>query len=125
MAYTDLMDFHRDDLRKEGEHYYISKSRNKTGKTFTAVVFPFAVPIILHYQTLPTISNQKYNKYLKEIDTRLTTHMGRRTYATMLANRGVDMSVVASALGDDVQVASRYYARVFTKTIIKEQISKL
>ena len=125
MAYTDLMDFRMDDLKQEGEYYYISKNRNKTGKTFTAAVFPFAIPIIKRYKTIKRITNQVYNRYLKEIDTRLTTHMGRRTYATMLANRGVDMSVVASALGDDVQVASRYYARVFTKTIIKEQISKL
>lgn len=125
MAYTDLMDFRMDDLKQEGGHYYINKERNKTGKTFTAVVFPFAVPIILHYKTLPRITNQVYNRYLKEIDTRLTTHMGRRTYATMLVNRGVDMSVVASALGDNVEVASRYYARVFTSTILQQQISKL
>lgn len=119
MAYTDLMDFKQEDLRMEGEHYYIHKERNKTGKPFTALVMPFAVPIIKHYITLPKISNQKYNKNLKSIDPKLTTHMGRRTYATMLVNRGVDINTVAAALGDNPQIASRYYAKVFDSTIVQ------
>ena len=120
LAYTDLMDFKREDLRKEGEHYYICKQRNKTGKTFTALVMPFAVPIIFHYVTLPRISNQKYNKNLKSIDPRLTSHMGRRTYATMLVNRGVDMNTVAAALGDNPAIAAKYDAKVFDSTIVQQ-----
>lgn len=125
MAYSDLMDFEIGDLKKEGEYYYISKERNKTGRVFTALVLPFAEPIIFHYGTLPKISNQVYNRYLKEIDTRLTTHMGRRTYASLLANKNASIDVIASALGDSPQIAARYYAKIQTQTIINQQISVL
>lgn len=125
MAYVDLMDFTLEDLNKEGEHYYISKHRNKTGRVFTALVLPFAVDIILHYKTLPRITNQVYNRFLKEIDPRLTTHMGRRSYASYLCNHNVSMDVVAAAIGDSPVIASRYYAKLLNQTIIKEQIRML
>jgi len=125
MAYCDLMAYTPSDLKQEGDHYYICKERTKTGKTFTALVLPFAVPILQHYHHLYQISNQKYNKYLKEIDPRLTTHMGRRSYATMLVNKGLDMNIVAAALGDNPQIAARYYAKVYDRTIIQQQIAVL
>lgn len=126
MAYIDLMDFHMEDMKKEGDYWYISKPRNKTGRVFTALVLPFAADIILHYQTLPHISNQKYNKRLKEIDPRLTTHMGRRTYASLLTNKyNLPIDVVSAALGDDPQIAARYYAKTLTKTIVHKQIEGL
>lgn len=129
MAYADLMTFTKDDLKTEGSHSYIKKKRVKTGNYFLAIVFPFAVPIINYYTSLPKISNQKYNKGLKELQKEvgltknLTTHLGRRTYATALINRGADITTVASALGDNPQVASQYYAKVFDKTILQKQIS--
>lgn len=128
MAYADLMTFNKDEhLHKEGDFYYISKRRVKTGREFNAIVLPWAVPIILHYPQIPQISNQKYNKALKEIDQRLTSHMGRRTYATILANKGssMDINTIAAALGDDPATAMKYYTRIFTQSIIKRQIDIL
>lgn len=125
MAYSDLMDFEINDMKKEGDWYYISKPRNKTGRVFTALVLPWAVPIIFHYGVLGKISNQVYNRYLKEVDGKLTSHMGRRTYASILANNNVSMEVVAAALGDNQQVTARYYAKILDKTVIRQQISAL
>lgn len=125
MAYADLVEFKIEDLKRIGDFYYISKKRVKTGKTFSALVFPWAVNIILHYKRLPVISNQKMNKFLKSISPELTTHMGRRTYASILANRNVSPSVVASALGDDVAIALKYYCKILPQTIINEQIKCL
>lgn len=122
MAYADICNFTLDDLKQVGEYHYISKNRVKTGKNFTAIVFPWAVPIIKHYKTLPVISNQVYNRYLKEINSSLTSHMGRRTYATLLYNKKVSMDAVAAALGDNPQIAARYYAKVFDSTILTEQM---
>ena len=123
MAYADLCNFTLDDLRQVSDYQYISKERVKTGKTFTAIVFPWAVPIIKHYKTLPVISNQVYNRYLKEINSSLTSHMGRRTYATLLYNKKVSMDAVAAALGDNPQIAAKYYAKVFDTTILTEQMA--
>ena len=123
MAYADICNFTLDDLRQVGEYHYISKNRVKSGKNFTAIVFPWAVPIIKPYKTLPVISNQVYNRYLKEINSSLTSHMGRRTYATLLYNKKVSMDAVAAALGDNPQIAARYYAKVFDSTILTEQMT--
>lgn len=125
MAYADLAEFRIEDLKRIGDFYYISKKRVKTSKTFSALVFPWAVNIVLHYKRLPVISNQKMNKFLKEIDPTFTTHLGRRTYASILANRNVSPSVVASALGDDVAIALKYYCKILPQTIINEQIKCL
>lgn len=125
MAYADLCNFNQNDIKQEGEYHYISKNRVKTGKNFTAIVFPWAVPIILHYKTLPVISNQVYNRYLKEINSGLTSHMGRRTYATLLYNKNVTMDAVAAALGDNVAIAAKYYAKVFDSTILNEQLKAI
>lgn len=128
MAFADLMKFDMEkDLQVEGTNYYICKERQKTGHTFTAMIMPFALPIILHYYELPRISNQKYNKYLKEIQTmcgiekKITSHLGRKSYATLLVNKGVSMDVVGAALGDNPAIAAQYYAKVFDSTIIQAQ----
>lgn len=129
MAYSDLMDFKIEDLHKEGDFYYISKRRNKTGRVFNAVVLDFAIPIIFHYQVLPKMCNQVYNRKLKAISSTLTSHMGRRTYATLLYNKsvtkGVSLDVVAAALGDTPAIAARYYAKLLDKTVIEQQINVL
>ena len=125
MAYIDLLNFKAEDLKRIGDWYYISKERVKTGRTFTAVVLPFAIPIILHYQKLPVPTNQVYNRYLKEINSSLTSHMGRRTYATILYNRNASIETIASALGDNPTIALKYYAKIFPQTSINQQIKLL
>lgn len=128
LSYADLRTFTQSDLKQIGEHFYISKERVKTGKTFTAIVFPWAIPIIKHYKTLPLPSNQVYNRYLKEIGkiagiSGLTSHMGRRTFSTLLINKNVSLEAVAAALGDNPQIAARYYAKVFDSTILTQQLT--
>lgn len=125
LSYSDLQRFSVADLKKEGDYYYISKQRNKTGRPFNAIVLPFALPIIFHYGTMVKISNQKLNKALKRIDKTYTVHMGRRTYASLLYNRNVSAEVVAAALGDSVQVALKYYAKMTDSFAIKQQINAL
>jgi integrase len=84
----------------------------------------------MHYKTLPVISNQVYNRYLKEIGEMigvkgLSSHYGRRTFATLLYNKNVTMDAVAAALGDNVAIAAKYYAKVFDSTILNEQIKAI
>ena len=134
MAYSDLQAFSITDLKKETvggqDYFYIQRERLKTGRTFSALVLPFALPIIFHYcgregGHLPYISNQKLNKRLKEVDTTYTCHLGRRSYASFLANRNASTSAIAAALGDSPAVTVRYYAKYLTTTAIKEQIKVL
>ena len=125
LSYADLRSFTRSDLQKVDNYYFLKGKRVKTGKDYTAIVFPWAIPIIMHYDRPPLPSNQVYNRYLKEINPKLTSHMGRRTYATLLANKNVSIEAVAAALGDNPQIAARYYAKVFDSTILNQQLTAL
>lgn len=62
---------------------------------------------------------------LKEVDATYTCHLGRRSYASFLANRNVSTAAIAAALGDSPAVTVRYYAKYLTTTAIKEQIKVL
>ena len=56
---------------------------------------------------------------------KLTTHLARHTYATLLANKyKCRMEVVASALGDSLKVTVKHYAKFLSETTISEIGSK-
>lgn len=122
MAYSDLMSFNIEDMKLFEGHWYISKPRKKTGKVFTALVLDFAAVIINKYQVLPHLTNQYYNRALKLVNRTYSSHLGRRTYASIMKAHNAPMEVVAAALGDDVKTTMKYYAKVLDSTIIKEQI---
>ena len=126
MSYSDMQEYRRSQhLHKEGDFFYVSKQRVKTKKWFHALVLPFGVPYLVRQEQFKRISNQKFNKALKSIDPRLTTHYGRRSYATYLANCGssMDINTIATALGDDPATAMRYYTRIFPEKMIQRQIN--
>ena len=67
---------------------------------------------------LPLIANQSYNRYLKEIalqlgiKKRLTTHVGRKTHATILDDSGMTDTGIARQLRNTRRVCeSRYMAK--------------
>lgn len=79
-------------------------------------------------------SLQKINEYLKILQklylsdnqgvksySVLRTHLGRHTYATILANKyKCRMELVASALGDSLKVTVKHYARFLSETTVNE-----
>ena len=132
MAYADLKNFRKGDVKEYNGVSYIEKPRQKTGKVFTAVILPAGLEILKKYEgELPVITNQKYNDYLKAIqhlcgiETPLTTHVFRKTYASNLINEGVGIETVASALGDSTKIARRYYAKLEKETILQEISTKV
>lgn len=73
------------------------------------------------------ISNHRVNSFLHEIENlcgikkSLTSHLGRHSYATHLANKYKRrMEVVASALGDSLKVTTKHYAKFLSETTISE-----
>lgn len=121
-------------LRPEDIHYepdgtcYIYKERRKTGVPYTSVVFPEGTAILKKYNNqLPSISNQRGNAYLKEIQTlcnidkTLHFHLFRKTYGTRLLNRGVRLETVSKCLGhSSTQITQTAYAKLLKHTIIDE-----
>lgn len=133
LSYIDIYNLKKEDIQitDDGTHF-ISKRRHKTGTRFTCVVLPMGVEILKrHNYQLHIISNQKENVMLKviqtlcNIDVTLTTHVARRTYATMLLNKGVKLEVVSKALGHSkTTITQAAYAELVNKTVIDE-ISKI
>jgi site-specific recombinase XerD len=75
----------------------------------------------------PKISNQKYNEYLKElialvgINKRVTSHIGRHTFATTVAlENGVGIESVSKMLGHSKIAQTQKYAKVTTLKIERE-----
>ena len=134
LAYIDIYNLRKEDIQitEDGTHY-ICKNRVKTTTQFTTVVLPMGVDVLKrHGYQLHIISNQKYNLFLKTlqsmcgITTTLTTHVARRTYATMLLNRGVRLETVSKCMGHrNVKITQAAYAQVLNKTVIEEVKAKI
>ncbi|MGF7141478.1 tyrosine-type recombinase/integrase [Roseimarinus sediminis] len=80
---------------------------------------------------LPTLTNQKYNAYLKElalmarINKNLTSHIARHTFATTITlNEGVPLEVVSKMLGHSDTRTTQIYAKVQSKAI-KDSMKRL
>lgn len=129
LSYIDTVNLKKEDIQfAEDATCYITKTRHKTKIEYTAIVFPEGVEILKKYNyKLPTISNQKGNSYLQEIQTicgikkKLHFHLFRKTYGTRLINRGVRLETVARCLGhSSTQVTQQVYSKLLKKTIIDE-----
>ena len=129
LSYADLALLKPEDMKEtdSGVHY-IKGRRAKTGIEYTSVILPFGLDIWRKYcGVLPLLSNQRYNSYLKEIEAivglkkGLHSHIFRKTYATMLLNRGVRMETVSKALGhSSTKITQAYYAKMQDNTITSE-----
>jgi site-specific recombinase XerD len=128
MAYCDLVQFDNNMVTEmNGVNTYTS-NRQKTGIEFTTVILPMGMDVLKKYDgQLPLISNQKYNSYLKEIqrlakiNTTITTHICRKTYAHNMLNNGVRIETVARLLGhSNSNITQRIYCRQTSETIANE-----
>lgn len=129
LSYADLANLKPNDIQTSEEGIkYIYKERQKTGIYYTSVLLPCAVYVLEKYNyVLPIISNQRYNSYLKEIQTlcridkTLTTHIFRKTYSMHLLNSGVRIDVVASAMGhSNTRITQQAYAYLKKNTVVNE-----
>lgn len=127
LSYIDMANLSLEDIQESNGVFFISKKRQKTGVEFTTAIMPEGVAIIKKYGGVPILSNQRFNSYMKEIadltgiKKNLHSHLARKTYATLLLNKGVRIEVVARCLGhSNTKVTQRYYAKMQDSTILKE-----
>lgn len=129
LSYIDLLNLTKEDIRinEDGTHYIV-KNRHKTEVEFTTVVLPVGVEVLKkHNYQLRIISNQKYNYMLKllqeiaGIETKITSHLARKTYGTLLLNKGIRVETVAKMLGHkNVRTTTTYYTKLLTNTVLNE-----
>lgn len=127
LSYSDLRTFNPKYITTiRGAQVYTGK-RAKTQKPFTIPLLEPAINILSKYNnTLPIISNVKYNAYLKkiakysDINKPISSHWARHTGATLLLNKGVDMRIVARICGhSSVRVTEQIYAKLLDETVVQ------
>lgn len=123
LAYSDLMSFDYANCEEINGKWFYHAKRTKTDTDFVFQLLSPAVDLLKTYEfKLPTISNQKYNDYLKVIGhmvgvDRLHTHMGRATAATLFLSKGMPINIVARVLGHTTLRQTTRYARTLNKDV--------
>ena len=124
LAFADMQKFRlKDYTQDEDGKYLIKGQRTKTDTTYIFVLSEKALAIVGKYKgRIPSISNQKYNQYLKVIGQMigvptLHSHMGRSTFASTCLNQGMPIDVLKHALGHTTGLMSQRYATMQDNTI--------
>jgi site-specific recombinase XerD len=142
LSFIDLAELKCSDVTTgiDGNQWII-KNRMKTDVRSAIPLLPKALSIILEYNPdyktthseplLPVYSIQKYNSYLKEIadfcgiNKELTSHAGRRTFASTVAlGNGISIESIAQMLGHSTTKVTHQYARV-SDTKVANEMKKL
>lgn len=127
LRYSDVSQFNTANIAEiQGVKIY-RLIQKKTGKFATIPLLPPALEILEKYNnTLPIISNVKYNMYLKAvsqicgIDKPLSTHWARHTGATLLLNSGVPIQIVSKICGhSSIKMTEQIYAKLLDDTVVR------
>lgn len=130
LAYADVYQLRRSDIVTgvDGGKWIIT-TRQKTESPTRLPLLPAALTIMEKYNddpkcvskglVLPVLTNQKMNAYLKEIadvcriNTNLTFHIARHTFATTVTlSNGVPMETVSKMLGHKSLKQTQHYAKI-------------
>jgi integrase len=137
LAYADLASVTRKHIVEHNGVKCIEKPRQKTGELSIIPILPEPKFLIHKYKNdrecqfkntlVPIITNQKMNQYLKNIGEmagvkiKLHTHLGRKTFATYLRDRGLCNETIASVLGQsNSRVTEMFYIQAKTETVLKD-----
>ncbi|UZT96215.1 tyrosine-type recombinase/integrase [Chryseobacterium fluminis] len=110
---------------------WIYKERGKTGRNFSVpLILPKVLAVIAKYSSeseylLPRVSNQYFNRLLKEIASaleiskNLTHHTARKTFAsTVLLSNNIPMEVISKPLGHSkINATQEYYAEIMPEKL--------
>lgn len=124
LAFSDMLKFRLSNYQRDKEgNYLIRDNRTKTKTTYVFMLSEKALEIVTKYKgKIPSISNQKYNQYLKVLGQMigvptLHSHMGRSTFASSCLNQGMPIDVLKHCLGHNSSFMSERYATMQDETI--------
>ena len=135
-CYTGLPYLEMVNLKKEhlvvgfDKQMWIRMKREKTSRIISIPLLPKAKNILeirkgIDEFLLPSISNQKFNSYLKEIaeisgiEKKLTHHVARKTFAsTILLFNDVPMEIVSELLGHSkMSITQEHYGKIVHRKV--------
>lgn len=127
ISYMDLWLYN---ISFEQEIFWVSceKGRGKTRKLYWAEYLKKAQDLHNKYDgKFPHITCQSYNKILKKIAKQLnitkslTTHIGRKTFATLKRHEGYSIPAISGMLGSTEEVVRKHYVSQGKELIITER----
>ncbi len=132
VAYVDMCHFNfAVDTEKQGNTYYINSTRVKTGSKFYSPILPPAQAVLEKYDyKLPIITNQKLNDYLGVIQEqlkfhkKLTCHVARHSFATLMLTYGVPMENTQRMLGHKDIKTTQIYGKILKKNV-EDRVEKV
>jgi site-specific recombinase XerD len=126
LAFGDLenFDYQKHTYVDEGEVWVKKLRKKKTGVQIFPLE-PAALGILQKYDySLPRISNQQFNKWLKElalqhgIEKNLDTHTGRRTFVSQnFMNGKYGLEAMSRITGDNPATLLKYYGKLMPQAI--------
>lgn len=104
--------------------YCISRKRVKSGEIYKIMLLKPSLALMSKYDfELPKVVFTTYNHYLRTLgelvglDFRLTSHVGRHTFATWVLSQGVPIEIVAKMLGHTDINTTQIYAKVLAEDV--------
>lgn len=135
LAYIDVARLTRENIITLDNRPWIIINRQKTNVQSNIPLLEIPRMILDKYKgkskdnrLLPVLSNQKINAYLKEIadlcgiKKRLSYHLARHTFATMMLSKGVPIESVSKMLGHANIKTTQIYARITNKKIEQDMM---
>ncbi len=129
-SYADLFRFKRDWIHnhQSGQRFIKYVRKKEFNSNAIVPLSPIVVTLMEKYNyQLPTISNQKYNQYLKELadilelDFILTSHVLRKTCGFLLLNTGYSLEFVSKVLGHtSIVTTEKYYTDILEQRLMFE-----
>ena len=127
MGYSDMQAFTLDDCRHDGDRWILAKRRVKTSVVYYVQLLPPALAVAQKYGgQLPQIAVQVYNRNLHavaemaKIKKRVTSHVGRHTFATWALHEKVPIEQVSKMLGHANIRQTQRYAKVLAQDVYNE-----
>lgn len=124
LSYADMKNFEPNRVVIHNGRKTIHDMRQKTGENFYIVLLPAAIKVLEKYgNSLPEMALSHYNLYLKVlacqagISKKLTSHMGRHTFATLCLNAGINIEVLARMMGHTDIKTTQIYAKIVNTTV--------
>ena len=137
LDYADICSLTNRHITIEKDRYYISRKRTKTGHHYIVPLTKKALSLIdiakiKENEETPIfriLSNQKTNKYLKEIINtvnirkKVSFHTARHSFATLSLNLGVPKEVVQKMLSHQSSDMTDHYAKMM-KTFVATEMDR-